>query len=90
MSCYIVTFQAKELATRQRIRELLKTYPSYCALHNTCWAVVTDQKAVDVRDKLKDLLQPGDRLFVVRSGTEGAWRNVLGSTATSEWLKKNL
>lgn len=90
MSCYIVTFQAKELETRQRIRAQLKTYPSYCPLHNTCWAIVTDEKAVDVRDALKSLLQAGDRLFVIRSGTEGAWRNVLGSTNSSAWLKKNL
>jgi len=90
MTCYIVTFQAKELATRQSIRERLKSYGSYCAIHNTCWAVVTDVKAAQLRDQIKELLQPGDRLFIVRSGTEGAWRNVLGGTTSNEWLKRNL
>ena len=90
MSCYIVSFQGKELATRQALRAQLKTYSSYCAINNTCWAIVTDKKAADVRDHLKEVLQPGDRLFVVRSGTEGAWRNAAGGTTASEWLKKNL
>jgi len=90
MSCYIVSFQGKELETRQKIRAHLKTFPSYCALNNTCWAVVTDLKAKEIRDQVAALLQPGDRLFVVRSGTEGAWRNVLGSSSSSDWLKRNL
>jgi hypothetical protein len=90
MSCYIVSFQGKELETREKIRTLLKTYKSYCALNNTCWAVVTDLKAKTIRDQVAELLQAGDRVFVVRSGTEGAWRNVLGGPVSSEWLKKNL
>jgi|Laugresbdmm110sd_1035091.scaffolds.fasta_scaffold92222_2 hypothetical protein len=90
MSCYIVTFQAKELETRQNIRALLKTYQSYCAIHNTCWAVVTDFRAQDIRNQVGKLVQPGDRIFIVRSGIEGAWRNVLGSTPSNEWLRRNL
>ena len=90
MSCYIVSFQAKELTTRQALRERLKTYPSYCAINNTCWAIVTDQKSAEIRDHLKDLLQTGDRIFVVRSGTEGAWRNAAGGVTANEWLKENL
>jgi hypothetical protein len=90
MSCYIVTFQAKELSTRQKIRQHLSTYDSYCAIHNTCWAVVTEKKAKEVRDEIGAITEPGDRLFIVRSGTEGAWRHVVGSTKTSDWLKRNL
>jgi len=90
MSCYIVSFQAKELETRQALRKMLQTYPGHCAIHNTCWAIVTDRKATEIRDHLKDVLLMGDRLFVVRSGTEGAWRNAAGGTAANEWLKKYL
>lgn len=90
MSSYIVTFQAKELETRKKIREALRTYEGYCALHNTCWVVVTDLKAKAIRDQIGELVEPGDRIFVVRSGTEGAWRNVLNSTSSNDWLKRNL
>lgn len=90
MSSYLVTFQAKELQTREKIREFLKTFDSYCAVHNTCWVISTDLKAKQIRDKVGEIIQPGDRLLVLRSGTEGAWRNVLGGAASSEWLKENL
>jgi len=89
MTCYIVSFQAKELAVRQRLREALRTYPKYCPINNTCWAVVADKKASEIRDDLTPHLKLGDRVFVIRSGTEAAWRSAI-SPKHSEWLKKNL
>lgn len=89
MTCYIVSFQAKELPVRQSLRALLKTYSSYCPINNTCWAIVTDQKATEIRDYLKSALSDGDRVFVVRSGSEASWRNAI-SDKHSDWLKKNL
>ena len=89
MTCYIVSFQVKELAARDRLRAKLRSYPKYCPINNTCWAIVCEKKATEVRDELKESLAPGDRLFVIRSGTEAAWRSAI-SPKHSEWLKKNL
>jgi hypothetical protein len=89
MACYIVSFQAKELAVRQRLRELLKGYGTYCPINNTCWAIVTDKKAAEVRNHLITALKAGDRVFVVRSGTEAAWRG-MPTAQQGDWLKKHL
>lgn len=89
MTCYIVAFQAEKTETRNALRALLKTYSGYCPITRTCWAVLSDEKAGEVRDHLKTALQPGDRIFVVRSGTAAAWRNMI-SDKHSAWLKKNL
>jgi len=51
------------------------------------WAVVSDKTAKDVRDHILSNLAQGDRLMVVRSGTEAAWSN---AEASIDWLKKNL
>ena len=88
MTCYIVSFQAKELAVRQRLRERLRSYEKYCPINNTCWAIMSEQKAAEVRDFLKEMLEPGDKLFVIRSGTAAAWRGL--PTKNGEWLKRNL
>ena len=87
--CYIVSFQIPVRARRDQLRALLKTYGGYCPINNTCWAITTEKRASEVRDHLKTALASGDRLFVVRSGTEAAWRNAI-SERHSEWLKKNL
>ena len=89
MHCYIVSFQARQRVTRDALRERMKTYSSYCPINATCWALMSDKKAAEVRDDLKIALERGDRIFVVRSGTEAAWRNSI-SQSHSDWLKKNL
>ena len=89
MKCYIVTFDVADVAVRERVRERLKTYVQWCPVHQHCWAIMSDQKAAQIRDYLTDLLDPDDRLFVVRSGVEAAWRNPYGPK-NSEWLKKYL
>jgi hypothetical protein len=89
MTCYIVSFQSDSAATRQKIRDLLKTYSIYCPINSTCWAIVTEKKATEIRDHVGEALGSEDRIFVVRSGTEAAWRNAI-STKHTDWLKKNL
>lgn len=89
MTCYIVTFQTNSETSRDKVCERLKTYRAYCPIHNYCWAILTDKKAVDVRDYIAEVLGSDERVFVIRSGTEAAWRNSYGEK-NSEWLKNNL
>ena len=89
MTCYIVTFEVETKETRDKLREALKKYRSFCPIHRYCWAIMTDEKASQVRSDLSLLLQPTDRLFVIRSGTEAAWFNSYGEK-NDTWLKKNL
>ncbi|KRG37321.1 hypothetical protein ARC63_19970 [Stenotrophomonas geniculata ATCC 19374 = JCM 13324] len=89
MACFIVSFEVKDPQTVLDLREKLKSYKTYCPITATCWAIVADQKAAEIRDELGEILKPGDRIFVLRSGTEGAWKNTYGK-ANSEWLKKHL
>jgi len=87
--CYIVTFQVASQEAREKLRARLKAYGRFCPIDKNAWAILSDKSAVDIRDDLARDLDSGDRLFVVRSGTEAAWRNPYGPK-NSEWLKKNL
>ena len=89
MKCYIVSFDIESEATRQQLKGRLKKYSAFCPITRNCWAVLTDQTAAAVRDYLTPVLDSDDRLFVVRSGTEAAWRNSFGPK-NNDWLKKNL
>jgi hypothetical protein len=75
--------------TREALVTRLKAYRTFCPIHQHCWAIVTDQKATEIRDHLAQVLQPKDRLFVVRSGVEAAWLNSYGPK-NNEWLKTHL
>jgi hypothetical protein len=74
---------------RQRFIEQLKAYNYYCPINSTCWAILSEHGAAQVREFLSKVLGPADRLFVVRSGTEAAWRNSQGENHDA-WLRKYL
>ena len=89
MACYIVIFELKDVTQLPALKEALKSFSGFCPLTKRSWAIKTDQSAKEVRDKLAATMGPSDRLYVFRSGTEGAWRNAY-SDRHSAWLKKNL
>ena len=89
MVCYIVIFELSDPARLATVREALKSFGNYCPLTTRAWAIKTEKSAVQVRDQLSTAFGPDDRLFILRSGTEGAWRNSY-SVKHNDWLKKNL
>lgn len=90
MSCYIISF---ELSQDNRVKKLeallggIKSYKGWARITYSTWAVVTDDKARDIRENLSKYITDSDRLFVLKSGVEAAWKN---SRCKNEWLKKNL
>ena len=89
MKCYIVTLEANDAQVRQKVSEQLQTYTHFCPVHRYCWAIMSDQTAVQIRDNVVELLGPADRVFIVRSGTAAAWQNSYGPEHDA-WLKKYL
>lgn len=71
----------------EELYEAIKEYGTWSHITESTWGIVTDEKAADIRDYLGQFLPKGSRLFVLKSGTEAAWRNVI---CRSEWLKKHL
>lgn len=89
MTCYVVAFEVGSAEARAKLTEKMKAYNTYCPINANCWAVVTTQTAVQVRDNLMAEIAGSDKIFVIKSGVEAAWRNVYGEK-NSEWLKEKL
>ncbi|HVI57735.1 MAG TPA: hypothetical protein VM619_02525 [Luteimonas sp.] len=89
MTCYIVAFEVADPANKTKLQDALKSYGTYCPINANCWAIVTDQSAAQVRDKLMATIPATDKIFVVKSGVEAAWRNAYGQK-NSDWLKEKL
>ena len=90
MSCYIITYDLKKSKKKKDYKDLyegIKSYGTWAHINESVWAVVTDKKAVEIRDFLKTKIEDGDSLFVVKSGGGAAWSKVI---CKNEWLKKNL
>lgn len=89
MPAYIVTFEVNDLTRLASVKEKLKAWGGYCPIHNNAWAISTEKTAIEIREFLTPVLDSSDRIFVIRSGTEAAWRNSYGNQY-NEWLKKYL
>lgn len=89
MTCYIVTFEVANATNKRKLKDELKDYGFFCPINDNCWAIVTEEKASQVRDKLMAHILSSDKIFVIKSGVEAAWRNVYGQKNT-DWLKENL
>lgn len=88
MVCYVITYDLKAPGRNyDSLIGAIKTYSKWAKVNESVWAVVTDKNSVQIRDHLASFVDPNDRLFVIKSGVEAAWRN---SICKSEWLKENL
>lgn len=88
MPCYIVTYDLRAPGRNyEAVYNKLKSYDNWAKITESTWAIVTDERAVQIRDGLAALIDKNDRIFVVKSGVEAAWRN---TRCKSEWLKKHL
>ena len=86
---YVVSFCTQTESTRLQVCNILRSYGSYCPIHNNCWAVSTPATAVEIRNNVMSVLGANDSVFVVRSGIEAAWHNSYGD-ANNNWLKEML
>ena len=89
MTTYIVTFEVNDANRKKHLDEKLRQFDNYCPIHSSCWAVVSNQTAAEVRSALVEVLNASDRIFVIRSGVAAAWRNTYGEK-NSKWLKDKL
>lgn len=84
---YIISYDLRNGSADdyEGLYDAIKAYGTWAHITESTWAVATTESAKEIRQYLAEFLGKGSRIFVVRSGTEGAWRNVI---CRNEWLKK--
>ena len=89
MTTYIVTFEINNTTQKDALKKKLKDYTSYCPINDNCWAIISEDEPVVIRDNLSRIIEISDRIFVIRSGTHSAWQNAYGEK-NNAWLKDHL
>lgn len=87
MTCFIVTFETANKESNQSILNTIQSYPTHAQICKNTWVIVTDDEATNVRNKLKQIIGPDDRIFIIKSGEEAGWVNVI---CEKSWLHKYL
>ena len=84
---YLISYDLAEGGDYEELYKAIKAYGTWAHITESLYAIATEQSASEIRENLSPVLIKGSKLFIVKSGTEAAWRNVICS---NEWLKKNL
>tara|TARA_R110001632_G_scaffold148359_1_gene265447 strand:+ start:967 stop:1239 length:273 start_codon:yes stop_codon:yes gene_type:complete len=86
---FIISYDLKNATDEdyETLYEFFKGYGTWAHITESSWAIVTKERAKEVRNAIAEIVPKGSRIFVVKSGSIAAWRNVI---CRNEWLKKNL
>ena len=87
MTCYIISYDLRGERDYDALYEAIKSYGNWAHITESTWAVVTTKTAIQVRNHLSSVMDQDDRVFVVKSGVEAAWINVI---CKKQWLMDNL
>jgi len=89
MAAYVITYDLtnKDSGAYDEMIKAIKNYGTWARVTESTWILVSDDKASDIRNNLKQHMHADDRLFVLKSASAAAWSNV---RCRDEWLKKNL
>ena len=69
------------------VKEIIDSYPAHGQLTESCWLIHSDATHVAVRDTIKKVMRPSDRLLVVKSASVAAWHNL---KSENKWVKDNI
>lgn len=86
--CFIILYDLRAPGRNySELQTAIKSFGTWGKITESAWAIVTDNSSVEIRDYLSRYIDSNDRIMVIRSGEDAAWRKVI---ADSEWLKTNL
>ncbi len=88
MATYIISYDLRKPdRDYESLYQAIRAYGTYAHIQQSVWAIVTEHNATQIRDRLSLYMDQNDRIFVVKSGREAAWRNVI---CNNEWLSERL
>ena len=87
MKTYIISYDLRKVRDYKDLHDAIKSYGTWAHVLKSLWVVHSNSSAKEIREKLLYYMDSDDGIFVVKSGGEAAWRNVISN---NEWLKKYL
>lgn len=88
MNCYIISYDLRNGGNYTSLHSAIKEYGTWAKITESTWAVVSRNSSAEaIRDNLLSFMDNDDRLFVIKSGGEAAWKGVI---TKNEWLQKHI
>jgi hypothetical protein len=89
MKTYLISYDLADSDSNEyaKLFEYIKGYRTWAHITESLWAVKTHKTALSIRAEIKEIVDNSSSIFIVKSGIEAAWSNVI---CRNIWLKDNL
>jgi len=89
MTAYIVSYDLSQPGQNyEKVLQTIKSHSSWARLGGSAYIVISNESAVEIRDKILRELDTNDKLYVGVVEAPAAWYGM--GDEVSDWLKKNL
>lgn len=72
----------------ENVHRVIKDYPAWARLGGSAYIILTNETAVQIRDKINSVMDGNDQIFVAAINAPAAWFGL--GDEVSEWLMNNL
>ncbi|MCL2196499.1 MAG: hypothetical protein FWB77_02670 [Treponema sp.] len=89
MATYLISYDLLNSVTEDydKVFKYIEAHGTWAHITESLWGIKTEKTAVQIRDELQNITKNGSAIFVIKSGVEAAWANVI---CRNQWLKDNL
>ena len=90
MKVYQINYDLRKQRNYDELYKKIKAYGTWRRPLKSCWLIVSEKTAAQIRDDLSQVMDHDDGLLVTRLNSEAAWRKLDDDKdkATTDWLKK--
>ncbi len=86
---YIISYDLRSPGQNyENVHGVIKNYHSWAKLGGSAYIILTNETAIQIRDKIRAVIDANDQLFVGAVNAPAAWVG-MGDEVT-EWLMSNL
>ncbi len=71
-NCYIINYDLRKSRDYESLYDAIRSYGTYAKILESCWAVVSERSATEIRNHLQTVMDEDDGIFVVKSGGAAA------------------
>lgn len=87
MTSYLVCYELVNNTHESYVIDKLKSFGVWGRVIGNTWIIKSERNFVEIRDELAKYMESNDRLLVIKTESQAAWKNILCS---NEWLIENV
>lgn len=89
MKSFLISFKLQEQSRYDNVSSVIRTFPKWACIMDNVWIVCSDEKLVDIREKISNAMD-GRGVVIVLNISGNSWGTYAVSKEVTDWMKENI